>query len=374
MNANTSRPLVLVTGATGKTGALVARLLLERGLPVRALARREDGRAQALRDLGAQVVIADMGDVSQMERALAGVKRAYFCAPWEPHMLHMAEVFAHAARTHGLEAIAEMSQWLASPTHPSIATRQSWLITSMLRALPGVMHTLVNPGYFADNYLRLTPFAAHLGVLPNLTGDSRNAPPSNEDIARVIAAVLANPEPHAGKSYRPTGPALLSVPEMAGIMSKVLGRRVRAVGLPWFMFAKAARADGVSEFMIHELFWYVREHVRGTFEAGAPNDHVLRATGVPAESFETTVRHYAGRPESRRSLGNLVGAVAHQIKIMATPGVNLRGYERRVDYPRAWEPTLSTDSPRWRDEHGIAPGAAGVDASGPPSLPAAKAV
>ena len=34
--------------------------------------------------------------------------------------------------------------------------------------------------------------------------------PANEDIAKVVAAVLENPEPHAGKRYRPTGPQLLS--------------------------------------------------------------------------------------------------------------------------------------------------------------------
>jgi len=52
--------------------------------------------------------------------------------------------------------------------------------------LPDVAHTVVAPGYFADNYLRLTDLAALLGVFPVLTGSSRNAPPSNEDIARAF--------------------------------------------------------------------------------------------------------------------------------------------------------------------------------------------
>jgi len=43
--------------------------------------------------------------------------------------------------------------------------------------------------------------------------DSRNAPPSNEDIARVAVAALMDPARHAGKSYRPTGPELLGAEE-----------------------------------------------------------------------------------------------------------------------------------------------------------------
>ena len=47
---------ILVTGAAGQLGAVgrtVTSLLLDRGLPVRALVRREDDRAAALRAAGA---------------------------------------------------------------------------------------------------------------------------------------------------------------------------------------------------------------------------------------------------------------------------------------------------------------------------------
>src|SRR5213592_1106265 len=54
---------ILVTGAAGQLGGVgrsVAGLLLERGLPVRALVRREDDRAAALRAAGAEVVVGDL--------------------------------------------------------------------------------------------------------------------------------------------------------------------------------------------------------------------------------------------------------------------------------------------------------------------------
>ncbi len=53
--------------------------------------------------------------------------------------------------------------------------------------------TTINVGFFADNDMQLLPFAAQFGMMPLPYGAGRNAPVSNEDIARVIAAVLARP-------------------------------------------------------------------------------------------------------------------------------------------------------------------------------------
>jgi len=63
-------------------------------------------------------------------------------------------------------------------------------------------------------YLETIGLAAHLGVFPWMYGNSRNAPPSNEDIARVAVEALMNPARHAGQSYRPTGPELLGADDM----------------------------------------------------------------------------------------------------------------------------------------------------------------
>ena len=123
-----SNPTILVTGATGKTGGAVASQLLLQGARVRVLVRTRDARSRRLHDLGAEVVIADMFDPLQVEAALAGVSRLYYLPPWHPYMVQSAAVFATAARRAGVEAIVGLSQWLANPSHPSLATRQncSW--------------------------------------------------------------------------------------------------------------------------------------------------------------------------------------------------------------------------------------------------------
>ena len=217
-------PKILVTGATGKTGGAVVHELLRRGLPVRALVRSRGARSAALEAAGAEISLADLFDPDQLLAAMDGVHRAYFVAPFHPHALHAAVAFADAAREARLEAIVQMSQWVSHRNHPALATRQTWLTDRLFAAIPGIAHTILNPGMFADNFLRTIDFAALLGAFPVLSGDGKASPVANEDIARVAATVLLAPDIHAGRTYRPTGPALLSGRDMASIVGRAVGR------------------------------------------------------------------------------------------------------------------------------------------------------
>ena len=347
------QPLILVTGAAGKTGREVATQLLQAGAPVRALVRRRDARSEELGRNGAEVVVADLYDPEQLLAAMRGVSRAYYCPPTQPFMVQSAAAFAVAAREARLEQIVHLSQWLSSPSHPTLMTRQTWLADNLFAMVPGAAYTILNPGFFADNALRLIGFAAHLGILPSLTGDSRNAPPSNRDIARVATAVLLDPVRHDGRRYRPTGPNLLSGADMASVLSTVLGRRVRPVPMPPWLFVKAARMQGVSAFEIGVFLTYLQDHKEGAFERGAPNTDVLDVTGAPAETFETTARRYAALPAARRSTGATLRASFDVLRTPLMPGYDLARYHRGLDAPTPPEPRFALEDPRWRVEHPV---------------------
>jgi hypothetical protein len=222
----------------------------------------------------------------------------------------------------------------------------------MFAMIPGVGHTIVNPGYFADNILRVIDFAALLGVLPVLTGTSKSAPVANEDIARVVVAILTNPAPHLGKRYRPTGPKLLSGQDAAAIIQKVLGQRVRPVDLPQWMFLKVARMQGVDPFQVYSLLDYLEDHQRGVFEfEGGVNDTVEELTGAPAEDFETTARRYAALPFAQRTFPNRARALMNFLRTPFHPGYDLKRYAREHEFPHPANAQLSADSEFWRKEH-----------------------
>ena len=98
---------ILVTGAAGgtqgSTGRLVANLLLEQGIPVRALVHKLDSRSDELRKLGAEVVEGDLLNPASVQAVMRNVKRAYFTYPVADGLLEAVAIFATAARDAGLE-------------------------------------------------------------------------------------------------------------------------------------------------------------------------------------------------------------------------------------------------------------------------------
>jgi len=99
---------ILVTGAAGAVGAIgrsLTEFLLARGHKVRALVRREDERAEALRRLGAEVVKGDLTDLASMHRAIEGCGRIYFGMSVSPAYLEATINTAAVARHYGVGSV-----------------------------------------------------------------------------------------------------------------------------------------------------------------------------------------------------------------------------------------------------------------------------
>jgi len=346
---------VLVTGATGKIGGAVAAQLLERGVPTTALVHRVDARSDRLRAMGADIVVADMIDILQVQSAMDGVDRLFFNPPYHPHALDSAVAFAVAARRCGVEAVVALGQWLANPNHPSLMTRQMWLIDKLFELLPNTAHVAVDPGFFADNYFNVLPLAAQLGVLPVPTGLGRNAPPSNEDIARVAVGALLDPHSHDGRAYRPTGPKMLSGADIAEAMGEALGRRVRHVDVPPRLFMRAVRVNakrlGADLYLQSGLRHYLPEYPLGTWEFGGPTSDVRDVAGVEPEDFLTIARRYASVPEAQRTARNLMRQLWQFTLSSVVPMSRLDAFDQKQQHPRPASPQYSGLSELWRDEH-----------------------
>ncbi|OBB95111.1 NmrA family NAD(P)-binding protein [Mycobacterium sp. 852002-40037_SCH5390672] len=347
---------VLVTGATGRIGGAVVAQLLEKGVATRALVRRDDGRSARLRALGAEIVVADMLDFQQVQAAVDGVDRLFFNPPYHPHALDSAVSFAVAARRSGVEAVVALGQWLASPEHPSLMTRQQWLSDKLFELLPDTAHVAVDPGFFADNYFQVLPVAAQLGVLPMpSTGGRRNAPPSNEDIARVAVGALLDPHRHDGRAYRPTGPKLLSGKDIADAIGEALGRRVRLMEIPPWMFMRAVRVGakrlGVDMYFESGLRHYLPETGLGTWEVGGPTSHVRDVAGVEPEDFLTIARRYVSAADTRRTAGNMLREIGSLMLTGLVPAHRLDRFDRRQQHPQPAQSRYSAESAVWQSQH-----------------------
>src|ERR1700709_2849179 len=110
--------MYLVTGAGGGIGSVsrqVVGLLLDDGQPVRAMVHRDDDRATALRELGAEVVVGDLTNPQDVANAMAGVDRMFFNIRVSPeHLTATSIVCAVALEAAPVEVIVNMSQMTIS--------------------------------------------------------------------------------------------------------------------------------------------------------------------------------------------------------------------------------------------------------------------
>ena len=198
---------ILVTGAAGQIGAIgrtVTSLLLERGLAVRALVRREDDRAAALRAAGAEVVIGDLLEPADVFRVVSGCSRVYFGMSVSPGYLEATVTMAAVAREVGVEALVNISQMTVSQmniqnTTPSRQQRQHWLGEQAL-GWSGVPVVIIRPTMFLDNFLPFAgPTVRDRGRIELPFGRGKTSPLAGADVARVAATILTDPAPHLGK-------------------------------------------------------------------------------------------------------------------------------------------------------------------------------
>ena len=288
-NETANKPLVLVTGSTGKTGAPVVEELLKRGYAVRALVHRKDARSERLQALEAEVIQGDFLDLASIRSAMAGVKRVYFCYPPLPGLLEATANVAVAARDADVEGLVNMSQISARERAGSPLARQHWLSERIFDwANVGASH--VTPTFFAEDlYLFTGPSIASEGKMYLPFGEGRHAPVAAGDIARVVVGILEDPKPHTGKRYVVTGPTDMSVRQMAGILSAELGKAVEYVDIPLDQWRQAlvARPD-FPEFLANHLAHVAKDHQDGVFSA--ETDVVERVGGQKPQSLQQFVR------------------------------------------------------------------------------------
>jgi len=344
------KPKILVTSAAGRTSAVTIHYLLKLGFQVRALVRVEDARSAALKKIGAEIMVGDQLNYLDLRRAMSGVQRAYHCPPFAQNSLENMMNFAIAAEEAKLEVVALMSGWNPHPNHHSIHTRSHWIANQIYRWMPSVDLIHINPGLFAFTYFMSLPMIMNFGVFVAPFGEGKNAPPSNEDIGRVAAYTIAEPEAHIGKNYRPTGPKLLSSHDIASIFSSEIGRSVRYMPVSMKLFSKAALVQGLSMYELSQFRYYADELCGGTYSIGAPTDHVELVTGVPAESFEQTTKRYISNPKlvhSSLEIGNKLSTLIFGLKMILRPAPNLTGWEWYQGHPLIQNAELAHESQEW---------------------------
>ncbi|WP_172650928.1 NAD(P)H-binding protein [Rhodococcus opacus] len=290
---------ILMTGVGGgysSISRLVAEQLLRSGEPVRAMVHRDDGRADALRELGADIVVGDLTRPGDVAAALTGVTRMFFNMSVSADYLEAAAVVCAIADERGdLEALVNMSQMTVSQmtstsTGESRHQRLHWLAERIMNwsGLP-VVH--VRPTVFLDNPLFTVVASrsvAERGVLALPFGTGRTSPVAATDVARVIAAILQDPAGRIGQVFELTGPAVLDIDGLAEQYTRGLGQSVTGSDLPHDDFVELLSAvPDISSHTVQHLLTVATLHRDDRYDRLTTD--VEDVTGRPAQSVEQYV-------------------------------------------------------------------------------------
>ena len=265
---NTANRLVLVLGATGKTGSRVAGRLSERGVSVRTAAR------------GGADIHFDWNNPATFEGALQGVTGVYLVSPvMRVDFAGLVSDFLDQAERAGVQNVTYLSAYGMEHAPAEVALRA---VELDLESRGSFTYSIIRPAWFMQNFSEtfLKPVDDEI-VVPGGTGTEAFV--NAEDIASVAAATLAEPERHAGRAYAPTGPESLTLDEAARIISAAAGRTI--------LYRDTDRADWVGAMVrsgVPAEYGEVLRALTETIASGRgsrPNGDVLAATGAAPVSF-----------------------------------------------------------------------------------------
>ncbi|GAB3013605.1 NAD(P)H-binding protein [Streptomyces pseudoechinosporeus] len=261
-----SDEIILVTGATGKTGRRVARLLQERGVAVCAASR-------------SGTPSFDWTDRTTWEPALRGVTGIYLVVPdlGSPQAAQAIGAFARQAAAAGARRAVLLSV-------PEGGADQEHVLAAE-RALEhaGLDWTVLRPRWFFQNFSEdflLDPVLSGEVRLP--AGDGKEAFVDAEDIAEVAVVALTE-DGHAGWHYELSGPKLMTFQDAVEEIARATGRDIRYVPLTPEEYADEQRAQGVPEEWV-QLSVGLYEYVRSGGLASL-SDGVQRALGRAPRDF-----------------------------------------------------------------------------------------
>ena len=223
-----SESRVLVVGATGQLGGVIARNLIDAGVKVRALARN----AQALAGFApkAEIAAVDLRDVPKLTEACRGVEQIVATAnnnmgkgPTSPTRIDLSgyQNLCAAARNTGVRRLIYVSYKGVAQDAPVDIFRVKWYIEDAIRR-SGVPHVMLRPTAFMDIWIdQIIAKGIREKGVATIFGDGSAV--SNyiavEDVAQFAVKILSRPEV-VNEAVDAGGPSNLSLNDLATLVER----------------------------------------------------------------------------------------------------------------------------------------------------------
>ncbi len=279
--------MILVTGATGNVGKELVGQLVEVNPKVRVLVRDPKKAAH----LGARVDVAvgDLNDPNTLRPAMDDVEAVYIIAFYTPQVRNVVD----AAKQAGVKRLVRQSAIEAGAVPPLGPGKWHREQEEVLEH-SGLAWTHLRPTLMMVNTLQWWAWSIQTQravFFPG--GEGKVSPVDPRDIAAVARAVLTSAGAHDGRAYDVTGPELLTIGEMVGVLSRVLGGDpIRYVDVP-----ESAAVDGWKKAGMSPELGSAMVETLGALRSSRfahVAETVERLTGRKPRTFDAWCREHAG--------------------------------------------------------------------------------
>ena len=212
---------VLVTGATGNVGAEVVKGLNQRGVSVRAIARKPES---ATVPQGVEVVGGDLTDPESIRSAVRGVDKLFLLNAVVADELTQALITYGIAKRAGVKHVTYVSVYKADHFRdvPHFASKVA--VENALHEF-GVPYTILRPAYFFQNDLSIKPLLEKIGIYPMPIGTAGISAIDSRDVAEAATVTLAE-SGHENQTYDLVSSSQITGPGNAASWSKALGKQI----------------------------------------------------------------------------------------------------------------------------------------------------
>lgn len=194
--------MILIVGATGNLGSALAKTLLNEGKSVRAMTRTPE-KAEALKQLGAEVVTGDMRDPQSLTNACQGIEKILAAAhSFEGKGKSSPQVvddqgnrnLINAAKAAGVKHFVFTSALGVRPDHPVDFFRIKYKVEQFLKDSE-LSYTVLRPAAFMESWVEMIAQPMMATGKATIFGMGKN--PVNyvavADVARFAQIGLENP-------------------------------------------------------------------------------------------------------------------------------------------------------------------------------------
>ncbi|MEZ5499926.1 MAG: NmrA family NAD(P)-binding protein [Steroidobacteraceae bacterium] len=219
--------MILITGATGRTGHQAALDLAAKGCAVRALVRNAD-KAAVLKEAGVDLLFGDAADATAVDRAMKGINRLIIILPNGEQQLANEKNLVDRALANGIRHILKVSSIEANAGAINPIHHMHFESEQHIRRT-GIPWTFVRPSFYMQNFLASAATVRAESKLRFPFAERGAAVLTDaDDVGHFIAEVISAGD-HGNQSYDITSGDKLRFSEVAEVFGDVLGRRIEYV-------------------------------------------------------------------------------------------------------------------------------------------------